>query len=70
MIYFYVVQICFPNKLLIFSKIKKTSKFQKNIYFCFIYYAKALGQLMLLNCVVGEDIWQSFGLQGDPTNPS
>ena len=25
---------------------------------------------MLLNCGVGEDSWESFGLQGDPTSPS
>ena len=24
---------------------------------------------MLLNCGVGEDSWESFGLQGDPTSP-
>ena len=27
-------------------------------------------ELMLLNCSVGEDSWESFGLQGDPTSPS
>ena len=27
-------------------------------------------KLMLLNCVVGEDSWESLGLQGDPTSPS
>ena len=27
-------------------------------------------KLMLLNCGVGEDSWESFGLQGDPTSPS
>ena len=26
-------------------------------------------ELMLLNCAVGEDSWESFGLQGDPTSP-
>ena len=26
-------------------------------------------QLMLLNCGVGEDSWESLGLQGDPTCP-
>ena len=26
-------------------------------------------ELMLLNCVVGEDSWKSLGLQGDPTSP-
>ena len=27
-------------------------------------------ELMLLNCGVGEDSWESLGLQGDPTCPS
>ena len=27
-------------------------------------------ELMLLNCGVGEDSWESFGLQEDPTSPS
>ena len=26
-------------------------------------------ELLLLNCGVGEDSWESLGLQGDPTNP-
>ena len=26
-------------------------------------------ELVLLNCGVGEDSWESLGLQGDPTNP-
>ena len=26
-------------------------------------------ELMLLNCDVGEDSWESLGLQGDPTSP-
>ena len=26
-------------------------------------------ELTLLNCVVGEDSWESLGLQGDPTSP-
>ena len=26
-------------------------------------------ELMLLNCDVGEDSWESHGLQGDPTSP-
>ena len=25
---------------------------------------------MLLNCSIGEDSWESLGLQGDPTSPS
>ena len=27
-------------------------------------------ELMLLNCGVGEDSWEFFGQQGDPTSPS
>ena len=27
-------------------------------------------KLMLLNCGVGEDSWESLGIQGDPTSPS
>ena len=27
-------------------------------------------RLMLLKCGIGEDSWESFGLQGDPTSPS
>ena len=27
------------------------------------------GELMLLNCGVAEDSWESLGLQGDPTSP-
>ena len=27
-------------------------------------------ELMFLNCGVGEDAWESLGLQGDPTSPS
>ena len=26
-------------------------------------------ELMLLSCAVGEDSWESLGLQGDPTSP-
>ena len=26
-------------------------------------------ELMLLNCGVGVDSWESLGLQGDPTSP-
>ena len=27
-------------------------------------------ELMLLNCDIGKDSWESLGLQGDPTSPS
>ena len=30
----------------------------------------SIEELMLLNCGVGEDSWESLGLQGDPTSPS
>ena len=35
----------------------KQQESSRNIYFCFIDY-------------VGEDSWESLGLQGDPTSPS
>ena len=31
---------------------------------------KSINSLVLLNCGVGEDSWESLGLQGDPTSPS
>ena len=31
---------------------------------------KAEHQEILLNCGVGEDSWESLGLQGNPTSPS
>ena len=30
----------------------------------------AIYTLLLLNCGIGEDSWESLGLQGDPTSPS
>ena len=33
-------------------------------------YKKKKKELMLLNCGVGEDFWESFGLQGHPASPS
>ena len=30
----------------------------------------SIKELLLLNCSVGEDSWESLGLQGDPTSPS
>ena len=30
---------------------------------------KKSGNIMLLNCGVGEDFWEYLGLQGDPTSP-
>ena len=41
------------------------------IYGCESWTKRKLGteELMLLNCGVGEDSWESLGLQGDPTSP-
>ena len=41
-------------------------------YGCESWIVKKAGaeELMLLNCGVGEDSWESLGLQGDPTSPS
>ena len=48
----------------LFSRVVKTD---------FIYYTfrrkLSTEELMLLNCGVGEDSWESLGLQGDPTSP-
>ena len=33
-------------------------------------YRLSAKELMLLNCGVGEDSWESLGQQGDPTSPS
>ena len=35
-----------------------------------IYRKLSSKELMLLNCGVGEDSWESLGQQGDPTSPS
>ena len=35
-----------------------------------LYRKLSAGELMLLNCGVGEDSRESLGLQGDPTSPS
>ena len=34
-----------------------------------LYFSNNAEELMLLNCGVGEDSWESLGLQGDPTSP-
>ena len=41
--------------------IKKSREFQKNIYFCFIYYAKAF------DCVDHNKLWQILKEMGIPT---
>ena len=46
-------------------------KFSKKYAFILVLKRKlSVEELMLLNCGVGEDSWESFGLQGDQTSPS
>ena len=40
------------------------------MYGCESLTVKKAEELMLLNCGVGEDSWESLGLQGDPTSQS
>ena len=50
----------------------KAMVFPVVMYGCEIWTQRKLSakELMLLNCGVGEDSWESLGLQGDPTSPS
>ena len=50
----------------------KTMVFPVVMYGCesWTYRRLSTKELMLLNCDVGEDSWESLGLQGDPTSPS
>ena len=41
-----------------------------SLHFMVIYRKLSSKELMLLNCGVGEDSWESLGQQGDPTSPS
>ena len=49
----------------------KAMVFPVVMYGCESWTAKKVSteELMLLNCGVGEDSWESLGLQGDPTSP-
>ena len=49
----------------------KAMVFPVVMYGCESWTAKKVSteELMLLNCGVGEDFWESLGLQGDPTSP-
>ena len=40
-----------------------------NLHFPNMWRKLSAEELMLLNCGVGEDSWESLGLQGDPTSP-
>ena len=60
--------ITLPTKV----HLAKTMVFPVVMYGCEIWTVKKLNteELMVLNCGVGEDSWESLGLQRDPTNPS
>ena len=60
--------ITVPTKVLLVKAIV----FPVVMYGCESWTIKKLSseELMLLNCGVGEDSWESLGLQGDPTGPS
>ena len=59
--------ITLPTKVDLF----KAMVFPVIMYGCESWAVKKLSaeELMLLNCGVGEDSWESLGLQGDPTSP-
>ena len=43
--------------------------FNSHVWMWELDYKESAKELMLLNCGVGEDLWESLGLQGDPTSP-
>ena len=59
--YYFLTKVCLV-KVMVFPKV---------MYGCESWTIKKLSteELMLLNCGVGEDSWESLGLQGDPTSP-
>ena len=59
--------ITLPTKV----RLVKTMVFPVVMYGCESWIILSVAEeLMLLNCVVGEDSWESPGLQGDITSPS
>ena len=58
------------------SKKKKIKKRKTSKFFLWVHYYPDIKQdketnwLMLLNCGVWEDSWESLGLKGDPTSTS
>ena len=44
--------------------------FIQSIFVLYIVECILTEELMLLNCGVGEESWESLGLQGDQTSPS
>ena len=57
--------ITLPTKL----HLVKAMVFPVVTYGCESWTILSTEELMLLNCGVGEDSWESLGLQGDPINP-
>ena len=58
--------ITLPTKV----RLLKALVFPVVMYGCESWIIKSTEELMLLNCGVGEDSWESLGLQVDPTSPS
>ena len=56
--------------LLTTIRLVKAMIFPVVMYGCESWIIKKAEQLMLLNCGVGGDSWESLGLQGDPSGPS
>ena len=56
--------ITLPTKV----RLVKAVIFPVVMYGCESWTVKKAEELMVLNCGVGEDSWESLGLQGDPTS--
>ena len=52
------------------ARLVKAMVFPVVMYGCESWTIRKAEELMLLNCGVEEDSWESLGLQGDPTSPS
>ena len=57
--------ITLPTKV----RLAKAMVFPVVMYGCGLWRKLSDEELMLLSCGVGEDSWESLGLQGDPTSP-
>ena len=58
--------VTLPTKV----RLVKAMVFPVVMYGCESWTVKKAEKLILLNCGVGEDSWESLGLQEDPTSPS
>ena len=58
--------ITLPTKV----RLVKAMVFPVVVYGCESWTVKKAEKLILLNCGVGEDSWESLGLQEDPASPS